>query len=597
MADWYTRTNPYASPTLLNNTMIGSQRGLKSMLLGGVNLANIAINNKQQQEQKDYEDYLKNKLLDGGYKTVGSGVNQTIDPLHLQNGKNINDINSEYNKYIDPQIQSKLFDQYKNQRLQNLNIEDKLLQTQNKDLMNQQRNIVNSYINSIGDVNKDGYVDVNDLNQTGRQGILQTGSIMPELQSSLLSSAQKNKQSNLLYTKQLNDKENIWKEHFNMQQQAQRQNELTRYRHQMDIYKAKQLAKQNQEYRGYLDNINVLAKNNPDLAKKVLSTYDLSNPEEAKQAFNDIKLNISNAKNNEPKLTSSQKVKVTSLLSEYDALKKYYNQTGDKSALLKLKNIGDKLIGYGVPVNNSGYDAGVLNYVNSVSKDIRNIAENRNDGVYDKNNNYFPNSVVLEDKRKNIENAIATKTISKQQGSMLLKEIDNAEKLNDSLKKKSSDQNILDLPNMIYNWNKEQYLTDKSMAWNTLAQAIDKMVSNKSAWDADGFSFLRTPEDYNNYWTPNKLNMFAQYMKDELGLNHLPNKNEIEDFIYEQIKTTNGNKILKAPLSVVGSLGKFIEKGLGANVTSLSTEDYGHIKKGTALHRILDRIKMQSEPR
>ena len=153
------------------NLLNAQNQALNSMLGSVTGGLNLLSRNKDLEEQQQYKDYMNNKLNNVDNYTVGKGtINEHIDPLRLANGNSIRTLQDGYTGYINPNEKQTLFTNLLNQHVNDIKAKNNDLLNQNKIKQMQQQQYLLTAMQQDGDVNKDGIVDYNDLNQQERNG-------------------------------------------------------------------------------------------------------------------------------------------------------------------------------------------------------------------------------------------------------------------------------------------------------------------------------------------------------------------------------------------------------------------------------------------
>ena len=172
----------YKTPLLNTNS---------SLLANGVNMQNNAINNifgsvvkglqnwqqrKTTEENNAYQNMLMQHLTDFQHQNQGT-ENERINPYATSNGTNISSYLQNPSQYVSGMTANRagsIWQKFMQERTNMANNQQNMLNSSIKNTAQQQQNIMQNYINQVGDTNKDGLVDIKDLNpteQTALQGL------------------------------------------------------------------------------------------------------------------------------------------------------------------------------------------------------------------------------------------------------------------------------------------------------------------------------------------------------------------------------------------------------------------------------------------
>jgi len=172
----------YKTPLLNTNS---------SLLTNGVNMQNNAINNifgsvvkglqnwqqrKTTEENNAYQNMLMQHLTDFQHQNQGT-ENERINPYATSNGTNMSSYLQNPSQYVNGMTANRagsIWQKFMQERTNMANNQQNMLNSSIKNTAQQQQNIMQNYINQVGDTNKDGLVDIKDLNpteQTALQGL------------------------------------------------------------------------------------------------------------------------------------------------------------------------------------------------------------------------------------------------------------------------------------------------------------------------------------------------------------------------------------------------------------------------------------------
>ena len=173
----------FYNPTLLQTNpaliLSGSQmqdKGLNNISNSVINSLNYLSKYKQMEEDKQYQNMLMQHLIDFQHQNQGS-ENERINPYAMLNGSSIMSYIQNPLQYVNGMTTDRagsIWQKFMQERTNIANNQQNMLNSSIKNTAQQQQNIMQSYINQVGDTNKDGLIDVKDLNpteQTALQGL------------------------------------------------------------------------------------------------------------------------------------------------------------------------------------------------------------------------------------------------------------------------------------------------------------------------------------------------------------------------------------------------------------------------------------------
>jgi len=214
---WYQTQLLQASPQLMTmGTTLQNQAGSQMLnsLTGGLN---DISKYKQFEEDRAYQDLLNQHIASMQHLNAGT-ENERINPLATANGNSIYNYLSNASNYVKgmaPDRAGSLFNKFLQQRTAQANVEQNLLNSKIKQNAQQQATTMQNYINQVGDANKDGLIDVKDLNPTEQTAV---NSLYGSVANKLLGTAQQH--GDLLSKLSIQDK--YWNKH-NDKQFAQKE--------------------------------------------------------------------------------------------------------------------------------------------------------------------------------------------------------------------------------------------------------------------------------------------------------------------------------------------------------------------------------------
>jgi len=170
---WYQTQLLQANPQLMTmGTTLQNQAGSQMLnsLTGGLN---DISKYKQVEEDRAYQDLLNQHIASMQHLNAGT-ENERINPLATANGNSIYSYLSNASNYVKgmtPDRAGSLFNKFLQQRTAQANVEQNLLNSKIKQNAQQQATAMQNYINQVGDANKDGLIDVRDLNPTEQTAV------------------------------------------------------------------------------------------------------------------------------------------------------------------------------------------------------------------------------------------------------------------------------------------------------------------------------------------------------------------------------------------------------------------------------------------
>ena len=161
-----------ASAGLMNRSLDGATKMLNSLAGGIEQLSNY----KAKKEDEQYQNMLMQHLVDFQHQNQGT-ENERIDPYTMSNGSSIMSYIQNPSNYVNGMTADRagsIWQKFMQERTNIANNQQNMLNSSIKNTAQQQQNIMQNYINQVGDTNKDGLVDIRDLNpteQTALQGL------------------------------------------------------------------------------------------------------------------------------------------------------------------------------------------------------------------------------------------------------------------------------------------------------------------------------------------------------------------------------------------------------------------------------------------
>lgn len=156
------------SPSLIENGYQMENNGLNNIGNSVVNSFNNLSQYKQAQENNAYQNILMKHLMDFQHQNQGT-QNERINPYATSNGIDISSYLQNPSQYVNGMTNMRagsIWNKFMQERENIANNKQNLLNSNIKNTAQQQYNIMQNYINKVGDTNKDGFVDIKDLNPT-----------------------------------------------------------------------------------------------------------------------------------------------------------------------------------------------------------------------------------------------------------------------------------------------------------------------------------------------------------------------------------------------------------------------------------------------
>ena len=159
------------NPALIIDGSQMENTGLSAIGNGITNSLNNLSQYKQTQEDNAYENMLIQHLTDFQHQNQGT-ENERINPFNTSNGNSIASYLQNPSQYVNGMTANRagsIWNKFMQERENIANNKQNLLNSNIKNNEIKQYNNIQSYINKVGDTNKDGVIDIRDIGQNGQK--------------------------------------------------------------------------------------------------------------------------------------------------------------------------------------------------------------------------------------------------------------------------------------------------------------------------------------------------------------------------------------------------------------------------------------------